>query len=53
MASSDRIGGARKTGIIHLGLKAAVESDAYGGPKCMSDIFSNDDEAKNIMGRTR
>ena len=43
--------GAQNTDILHPGRKASVESDAYGGPKCSSNIFSND-EAKNTMGHT-
>ena len=50
MANSDKIGGARKTGIIRSGWKLAMESDSNGGPKCSSNIFSNDDEAKNLWG---
>ena len=51
LVSSGIRGGAWKTGIIRPRQKAAVESDAYGGPKCISTICSNDDEAKNIMGQ--
>ena len=42
----------QNTGIIHPRWKAAVESDDYGGPKRRSNIHSNDDEAKNVMGHT-
>ena len=52
MASSGRRGGAIKTGIILPRQKATVESDAYGGPKCSSNICGNEDESKNGMGKT-
>ena len=50
LASSGRRGGAWKTGIPHPRYKSAVESDSYGGPKHSSNIFSNEDEATNVMG---
>ena len=34
------------TVILHPMRKLAVERDAYGGPKCRSNIFSNEDEVK-------
>ena len=45
MASSGIRGVTRKTGILHPGQKLAVEGDDYGGPKCGSNIFINDDES--------
>ena len=50
--SSGRRGGALNNGILHPRHKAAVESDAYGGPKCGSNICRNDDEATDGMGHT-
>ena len=49
---SGRIGGAKKTEIIHLLQKVSVESDAYARPVCRSNTCSNYDEAKNGMGQT-
>ena len=37
---------------LHPGQKEAAESDTYGGPKCRSNFFNNDDEATNVMGHT-
>ena len=47
MESSGKVGGARKTVILHPRRKAAKESDAYRSPKFIFNICSNDDEAKN------
>ena len=50
--SSGRRGGAQKIGIIRPIQKAAMESDAYGIPKCGPNICSNYDESKNVRGHT-
>ena len=49
LASSGRRVGAINTDILHPWWKLSVESDAYGGPKCSSNISGNDYEATNGM----
>ena len=49
LESSGRRGGKIKTRILQNWRKETVESDAYGFPKFIYNICSNDDEATNGM----